>query len=185
MPVIAYSLHANRRTIAVRIVVAAVIAVRLCAFRRSPICRRQNRSHDRMQHARDFYLQTQRQPTPTLTILHAELPDLQGMRVGDIRRELESYGISTKSFLEKKEMVAALEKVRAEGKTPVNGDRAGSSNSSSSSGSRTTGNGTTTSNMSLQTTSFAQSWRGRNLGARRRGAGFASAPGQYPTQESL
>jgi len=43
------------------------------------------------------------------------------MRTGDIRKELESYGISTKSFLEKKEMVAALEKARAEGKTPING----------------------------------------------------------------
>jgi hypothetical protein len=41
------------------------------------------------------------------------------MRIGDIRQELESYGISTKSFLEKKEMVMALEKARAEGKTRV------------------------------------------------------------------
>jgi hypothetical protein len=56
------------------------------------------------------------------TLLHASpLPDIGGMRVGDIRKELESYGISTSSFLEKKEMVQALEKARAEGKLPVNG----------------------------------------------------------------
>jgi succinate dehydrogenase/fumarate reductase-like Fe-S protein len=40
------------------------------------------------------------------------------MKAADIRKELESYGISTKAFLEKKELVAALEKARAEGKTP-------------------------------------------------------------------
>lgn len=41
------------------------------------------------------------------------------MRGSEIRKELESYGISTKSFLEKSEMVEALKKARAEGKTPV------------------------------------------------------------------
>jgi hypothetical protein len=70
------------------------------------------------------------------------------MRVGAIRQELESYGISTKSFLEKKEMVEALEKARAEGKTPinggsrsgagdVNGDRASASKSSTTDSSTT------------------------------------------------
>ena len=61
------------------------------------------------------------------------------MQASDIRKELESYGISTKSFLEKKDLVEALEKARAEGKTPqknvtssssssdVNGDRTSSS----------------------------------------------------------
>lgn len=38
--------------------------------------------------------------------------------MGEIRKELESYGISTKSFLEKTEMIDALEKARAEGKQP-------------------------------------------------------------------
>jgi hypothetical protein len=47
------------------------------------------------------------------------------MRVGAIRQELESYGISTKSFLEKKEMIEALEKARAEGKTPINSSNRG------------------------------------------------------------
>lgn len=40
------------------------------------------------------------------------------MKASEMREELESYGISTKSFFEKKEFLAALEKARAEGKTP-------------------------------------------------------------------
>ena len=53
------------------------------------------------------------------TRLFATLPDVSSMRVGEIRDELESYGISTKSFLEKKELVAALEDARAQGKQPI------------------------------------------------------------------
>jgi hypothetical protein len=45
------------------------------------------------------------------------LPEIDSMRITEIRQELESYGISTKVFLEKKEMVSALDKARAEGKT--------------------------------------------------------------------
>jgi len=52
--------------------------------------------------------------------LFATLPEVGDMKVGDMREELESYGISTKSLLEKKEFVAAIEKARAEGKKPVN-----------------------------------------------------------------
>jgi hypothetical protein len=48
----------------------------------------------------------------------SSLPDIEKMKIGEIRSELESYGISTKSFLEKKEMVAALEKARKEGLRP-------------------------------------------------------------------
>jgi hypothetical protein len=62
------------------------------------------------------------------------LPDIGSMRVGEIRQELESYGISTKSFLEKKEMVAALEKSRAKGKTPVNGAPSSSTSTASNGG---------------------------------------------------
>lgn len=40
------------------------------------------------------------------------------MRAGEMRAELESYGVSTKSFLEKSELVSALEQARAEGKQP-------------------------------------------------------------------
>jgi len=79
--------------------------------------------------------------TTTTTALYAggggavELPDIQGMRVGEMKKELESYGINTKSFLEKKEIVAALEKARAEGKTPING--AGAAGSSTVNGQQT------------------------------------------------
>lgn len=38
--------------------------------------------------------------------------DIINMKVGDIRKELESYGIDTKSFIEKSEFVAALTKAR-------------------------------------------------------------------------
>ena len=44
------------------------------------------------------------------------------MSTSDMRKELESYGISTKSLLEKKEFVQALEQARAQGKQPINGD---------------------------------------------------------------
>lgn len=40
------------------------------------------------------------------------------MRAGEIKKELESYGISTKSFLEKTELVEALRKARSEGLKP-------------------------------------------------------------------
>mmetsp|Transcript_33795 Transcript_33795/g.70258 ORF Transcript_33795/g.70258 Transcript_33795/m.70258 type:complete len:271 (-) Transcript_33795:122-934(-) len=54
------------------------------------------------------------------TQLHAASPpDIKEMRVGELKKELESYGISTKSFLEKREMVEALEKARAEGQKPI------------------------------------------------------------------
>lgn len=45
--------------------------------------------------------------------------DIQSMRASAIKQELESYGISTKSFLEKKELVAALEKAREDGLEPI------------------------------------------------------------------
>ena len=45
--------------------------------------------------------------------------DVRGMGVKAIREELESYGISTKSFVEKSEFVAALVEARKEGKTPI------------------------------------------------------------------
>ena len=45
--------------------------------------------------------------------------DISSMRASEMRDELESYGISTKSFFEKSQFAAALEKARAEGKTPI------------------------------------------------------------------
>lgn len=55
------------------------------------------------------------------------------MRIGEIKKELESYGISTKSFLEKSELVDALHAARAEGKTPTTSGTAPGNTSSSSS----------------------------------------------------
>jgi len=45
--------------------------------------------------------------------------EVSGMGLKAIREELESYGISTKTFVEKSEFVAALVKARNEGKTPI------------------------------------------------------------------
>jgi len=47
-----------------------------------------------------------------------ELKDISSMRIGEIKQELESYGISTKSFLEKSELVEAVAKARADGLKP-------------------------------------------------------------------
>ena len=49
----------------------------------------------------------------------ATLPDIESMRAAELRKELQSYGISTKSFLEKTELVDAVIKARKDGKTPV------------------------------------------------------------------
>mmetsp|Transcript_1829 Transcript_1829/g.2769 ORF Transcript_1829/g.2769 Transcript_1829/m.2769 type:complete len:246 (-) Transcript_1829:386-1123(-) len=59
--------------------------------------------------------------------------EVPSMRIGEIKAELESYGISTKSFLEKKDLIAALEKARAEGKKPIKNKTKEESSSSSSS----------------------------------------------------
>jgi hypothetical protein len=83
------------------------------------------------------------------------LPDLGSMKVGELRKELESFGISTKSFFEKSELVEALLMARAKGKQPVDsatsepngasttsdGSSAGVNGSSSSSGSSSGGGG--------------------------------------------
>lgn len=45
------------------------------------------------------------------------LPEISRMKPREIRQELESYGISTKSFLEKSELIDALEEARASGAT--------------------------------------------------------------------
>jgi hypothetical protein len=47
-----------------------------------------------------------------------EVEDIAAMRAGAIKKELESYGISTVTFLEKTELVTALKKARADGLTP-------------------------------------------------------------------
>lgn len=45
--------------------------------------------------------------------------EVSGMGLKAIREELDSYGISTKVFVEKSEFVAALVEARKEGKTPI------------------------------------------------------------------
>lgn len=58
-------------------------------------------------------------PRCTKSILFSsKLPDTKDMKAKDLRNELQSYGISTKSFFEKSELVDAVEKARAEGKSP-------------------------------------------------------------------
>eukprot|EP00980_Cylindrotheca_fusiformis_P003244 scaffold735_cov116-Cylindrotheca_fusiformis.AAC.14 len=79
------------------------------------------------------------------TRLFAELPDIGKMKAGEMRKELESYGISTKSLFEKSEFVEALKKARAEGKTAVkNNDNKTSDDSSKAS--TTAEDSTTTTN---------------------------------------
>jgi hypothetical protein len=56
-------------------------------------------------------------PTFTRLCMSTETP-IEEMRAGAIKQELESYGISTVSFLEKKELVEALTKARADGLQP-------------------------------------------------------------------
>jgi hypothetical protein len=80
------------------------------------------------------------------TALFAELPDIKSMKATEMRKELESYGVQTKSLFEKSEFAEALKKARTEGKKPKEpktassssstGGSGGSSSSSSSSSSR-------------------------------------------------
>jgi hypothetical protein len=58
--------------------------------------------------------------------------DIQSMRAGAIKKELESYGISTRTFLEKKELVEALQTARADGLKPKAEPAAASSSTTSS-----------------------------------------------------
>mmetsp|Transcript_18615 Transcript_18615/g.21371 ORF Transcript_18615/g.21371 Transcript_18615/m.21371 type:complete len:369 (+) Transcript_18615:90-1196(+) len=58
--------------------------------------------------------------------------EIESMRAGEIKKELESYGVSTKSFLEKSELVEALEKARADGLKPKSSGTNSNTESSSS-----------------------------------------------------
>ena len=72
----------------------------------------------------------------TTSLLHmssSTLPEVSSMRVSELKKELESYGVSTKSFFEKSELVDAVLKARAEGKTPISSSSPSSSTSSPSS----------------------------------------------------
>jgi len=52
------------------------------------------------------------------------------MKAKDLRDELKSYGISTKPFFEKSELVEAVEKARKEGKKPIETEQTSESDSS-------------------------------------------------------
>jgi len=54
-----------------------------------------------------------------LGVSNSKLPDVNTMKIKDIKRELESYGISTSSMIEKEELVTALIDARKKG-LPVN-----------------------------------------------------------------
>jgi hypothetical protein len=72
-------------------------------------------------------------PRTFLEMTATTLPEAKSMRVGELKKELESYGMSTKSFLEKSELVDAVDTARAEGKTPIKKEEASTSSSSSNS----------------------------------------------------
>lgn len=58
--------------------------------------------------------------------------EVSSMRVKQIKDELESYGISTRTFLEKGELIQALIEARKDGKTPIVTSSTSSSSSSDS-----------------------------------------------------
>lgn len=65
------------------------------------------------------------------------LPEIASMRVGELKKELDSYGISTKSFFEKSELAEAVQKARDEGRKPVNKSTTQTKTTSSTSSSST------------------------------------------------
>ena len=70
-----------------------------------------------------------------LSVASSALPDAKVMKAAELRKELQSYGISTKSFFEKGELVDAVNKARVEGKTPTNNEKEAPSGSASASAS--------------------------------------------------
>lgn len=64
--------------------------------------------------------------------MSSTLQEPSNMKVKELREELESYGMSTKSYFEKSELVTAVEKARLEGKTPISTQSKKSSTSSES-----------------------------------------------------
>lgn len=73
------------------------------------------------------------------------LPEISTMKAGELKKELDSYGISHKSFFEKYELVEAVQKARDEDRKPVGQAR---SSSTQSSGKSTTSSTSTTENSS-------------------------------------
>lgn len=69
--------------------------------------------------------------------------EIKSMRAGAIKQELESYGISTRAFLEKSELVDALVQARKEGKTPVATSSTSDASTTTASAAETTATTTT------------------------------------------
>ena len=89
-------------------------------------------------------------PSPFSTRLGMSSTDtpIEEMRAGAIKQELESYGISTVSFLEKKELVEALTKARADGLQPKKQTTTTTTTATSGSDSATDSSTSTTSSES-------------------------------------
>ena len=85
--------------------------------------------------------------------------EINSMKAKDIRQELQSYGIPTKAFFEKSELVDALVAARKEGKTPVvvgvNGDDDGATSSASTSDASSSSETTTSASSNNKRTSSA------------------------------
>ena len=60
-----------------------------------------------------------RRSSHQLSLSASALPDVKKMKASELRKELQSYGISTKSFFEKSELMEAVNQARAEGKQPL------------------------------------------------------------------
>jgi len=86
--------------------------------------------------------------------------EINSMKAKDIRQELQSYGIPTKAFFEKSELVDALVTARKEGKTPVvgvNGDDDGATSSASTSDASSSSSSETTTSASSNNKSSSSS----------------------------
>jgi len=87
------------------------------AFAIAPLCRAFVTSSVRRPSSRPKFLQ--HFATTSSSSSSGTQEEVASMRAGAIKAELESYGINTKAFLEKSELVVALEKARADGLEPV------------------------------------------------------------------
>jgi predicted HTH domain antitoxin len=82
--------------------------------------------------ATDGFVVNPRVARPFPTVLFAELPDIMSMKATEMRKELMSYGVPTKSLFEKSEFAEALKQARTEGKKEKEPKAASSTSSSSS-----------------------------------------------------
>ena len=90
--------------------------------------------------------------------------EVSKMKASELRKELESYGMSTKSYFEKSELVEAVKKARTEGKTPItkdDTDDSSSSSSSSSSRSSSSSSSSSTNNTSSSSSSSSETRKER------------------------